>query len=342
MDQRVRWLDTAKGIGIFFVIAGHSLTGPIREASPVYDLLYELIYAFHMPLLVFLSGCSFSLAQKRYAAVSPCLFAEKKAKSFLLPYLSYNLVVYLFFAAANCFPALTHILEDAGYGFLSPVTWIRGFLHGSSPYAYHTWYMYAMFLYSILTYTAIRLFPDCLRRQQFCCGLFAFILLLIHFFTPVGTWPGMRDITYFYLWFILGWQFCGRQLSVSASLFCIFTPLAVFLINTIFPIASGMPFIHHTGKLLLRVLTVPGIVSLIPRLKGLTETLFHFLGLHSMEIYLFHQPFIGSCLGGLLFMIFDIPPFITVAAAIVFSILFPLAAGSVIKRFGRLKLLFSL
>lgn len=46
MDKRIEWIDIAKGIGIFLVIAGHTFA--LSYSYP--------IYAFHMPLFFFLSG----------------------------------------------------------------------------------------------------------------------------------------------------------------------------------------------------------------------------------------------------------------------------------------------
>lgn len=53
------FLDLAKGIGIILVIAGHT----IQERAPDFDdsLLFRIIYSFHMPLFVFLSGAVVSL-----------------------------------------------------------------------------------------------------------------------------------------------------------------------------------------------------------------------------------------------------------------------------------------
>jgi|GEM_PF-1320458 len=48
-QQRVQWVDWAKGIGILLVVVGHT---PALEQSP----LFYLIYCFHIPLFFILSG----------------------------------------------------------------------------------------------------------------------------------------------------------------------------------------------------------------------------------------------------------------------------------------------
>lgn len=49
MQQRIEWIDIAKGIGMLMVIAGHTIS--LRYCYP--------LYAFHMPLFFFLSGLVF-------------------------------------------------------------------------------------------------------------------------------------------------------------------------------------------------------------------------------------------------------------------------------------------
>jgi fucose 4-O-acetylase-like acetyltransferase len=50
MNQRIEWIDVAKGIGIFLVIVGHLIS------HDNFNLLADYIYSFHMPLFFFLSG----------------------------------------------------------------------------------------------------------------------------------------------------------------------------------------------------------------------------------------------------------------------------------------------
>ncbi|MBC1212116.1 acyltransferase family protein [Listeria booriae] len=60
INERITWIDYAKGIGIILVVYGHVLRG-VFEAGldiPIKLFTYEdsFIYSFHMPLFFFLSG----------------------------------------------------------------------------------------------------------------------------------------------------------------------------------------------------------------------------------------------------------------------------------------------
>lgn len=53
--MRIEWLDSLKGFAIFLVVVGHVVLGYIRaETFMEYQwdlqLIYDLIYSFHMPL----------------------------------------------------------------------------------------------------------------------------------------------------------------------------------------------------------------------------------------------------------------------------------------------------
>lgn len=52
---RVEWLDSLKGILIILVVVGHFLL-PVWDAGGLITAVYQLIYLFHMPLFVFVSG----------------------------------------------------------------------------------------------------------------------------------------------------------------------------------------------------------------------------------------------------------------------------------------------
>jgi acyltransferase len=73
-NNRVSWIDVARGIGIILVVYGHTLSA---------DSFRYLIYAFHMPLFFFLSGLVFSYKPDQ----SFISILKKNTKGILYPYL---------------------------------------------------------------------------------------------------------------------------------------------------------------------------------------------------------------------------------------------------------------
>jgi fucose 4-O-acetylase-like acetyltransferase len=58
--NRIKWLDSARGLGIILVVIGHALGGLIDSKlganQDVFRQLFFAIYTFHMPLFFLLSG----------------------------------------------------------------------------------------------------------------------------------------------------------------------------------------------------------------------------------------------------------------------------------------------
>ena len=79
MNQRIEWIDAAKGIGICLVVAGHAL--------PANALAATVIWAFHMPLFFFLSG----LTAKAWRPGSAPSVA-RGLNSLVIPYIFFSVI----------------------------------------------------------------------------------------------------------------------------------------------------------------------------------------------------------------------------------------------------------
>jgi len=75
--------DNARGLAVLLVVVGHALS-PITDTAPAADWLYRLIYLFHVPLLVLVTGyLTAELTQRR---------AGRLVTGLLVPYLVFELV----------------------------------------------------------------------------------------------------------------------------------------------------------------------------------------------------------------------------------------------------------
>lgn len=71
-NQRIEFVDIAKGVAILLVLLGHLLMGE--------SLLKKSIYAFHMPVFFIISG--FFISEKTFR-----VFASRRFSSLIIPYL---------------------------------------------------------------------------------------------------------------------------------------------------------------------------------------------------------------------------------------------------------------
>ena len=81
VESRNTYFDNAKLLLIFFVVLGHILECFAYEHI-IYNSLYAIIYSFHMPLFIFISGY-FSKNLKK---------SRDNAFSYLIPYIIFNTI----------------------------------------------------------------------------------------------------------------------------------------------------------------------------------------------------------------------------------------------------------
>lgn len=85
--NRIIFLDIAKAICIILVVVGHYMP----DNSPMwYVMLNKVIYTFHMPLFMFVSGYVYIATKKDISYGS---FLMKKVKRLMIPYFTTSVIV---------------------------------------------------------------------------------------------------------------------------------------------------------------------------------------------------------------------------------------------------------
>lgn len=99
MNKRLDYIDAIKGLAIFLVVMGHVLAWLYQSpdeariiGKPM--LLFEAIYAFHMPLFIFVSGFLFGISYCSEFSIF-CSKLSRKAERLLIPYFICGTIVYL-------------------------------------------------------------------------------------------------------------------------------------------------------------------------------------------------------------------------------------------------------
>ena len=96
MKNRIKWLDIAKCLGIFFVFIGH-----LGKES---GLIYSFVWQFHVPLFFFLSGCSERIVDNKLKnkTISIKDYFLKNFKKIMIPFFMFSfLSMVLFFILRN-------------------------------------------------------------------------------------------------------------------------------------------------------------------------------------------------------------------------------------------------
>ena len=90
-EKRNEYMDFLKGFAILTVVVGHSISD-----IPGANLLFQLIYSFHMPLLFFISAWIEEQNREKYLSCGGKMLC-RRASELLLPYVSWMILYELFY-----------------------------------------------------------------------------------------------------------------------------------------------------------------------------------------------------------------------------------------------------
>lgn len=184
--NRIKWLDSARGLGIILVVIGHALGGlidsPIGKDQNMFRQLFFAIYTFHMPLFFLLSGL---LVPKRLEK-GPRDFLKGLIPSIIWPYFLWSIIQFTIIYALG---SLVNRPADSYWPIILSLPWNT---------VSQFWFLYALFWMHILS---VLLVPRLGREGflLFALALKAIALILVlpvpvklvsnHlFFYAVGLW----------------------------------------------------------------------------------------------------------------------------------------------------------
>jgi fucose 4-O-acetylase-like acetyltransferase len=175
--NRSKFFDNAKFALIFLVVFGHMIS-PLKEHDKILFTLYTVIYLFHMPAFIFISGY-FAKGYRKKG------YLLKSIQKILLPYflfqMIYSIVYYLIGKEKS--------LE---IDFLQP--------HWS------LWFLLSLFFWNLMLYAFARF-----KWKGF---VLAVILGIgIGYIDEVGSFLSLSRTFVFFPYFLLGFLFNGEQLK---------------------------------------------------------------------------------------------------------------------------------
>ena len=178
--------DYIKGVAIFLVIYGHSISHiDIGQTSWWENPVYKFIYMFHMPLFIFVSGYFFKVNK------NPVGYVGNKLKTLIVPAVCATPFIFL----ADCLNKGTFELHQ----FFSLLK-------------VDLWFLKCLFICSICTY-AIVFICDKLKltiRSQICGFIIALLMFYVIGYCKLGM---LFNAQHLYFFFILGYLF--RDSSVE-------------------------------------------------------------------------------------------------------------------------------
>lgn len=270
-DKRDLRIDSIKGPLILLVVIGHQIE-PFIEVSPMIHAVFLLIYSFHMPLFVMISGY----------LTNPSADSRKFWRGELI-----------LFEALLMFQTIRCLLTTLYFGFswrmLITPEWTL-------------WYLLSLIFWRFFLFVAYRVNDT---RKVLLVLLAASVLMALAFgFIPVGTEFSFQRTFYFFPFFVTGALLCdlhkhspgfrpSRWVLVMATLLSVVC--IVYLAYSIASRPEPCPFFGNSSygdvsDMLTRFccLVVGLCISLLIFRYFKTLRIFALLGASTLTIYLFH------------------------------------------------------
>lgn len=191
-QARLDYIDIAKGLGMFTIIWGHIV---------VWGVTNPFVYAFHIPLFFFLSGCVFN--REKYSNYKE--FLIKKIKSLLVPYVFFSLLTWCIFVVYERLINGTNIQDN-----IQPL--LQTFIaQGSGGYLVHNvplWFVTCLFVVENVYWFLSKL------RTKFIIVVIALLCAILGYF--MNTHPYASSIIDGFDFTKLPWNI---EVAFSALLF---------------------------------------------------------------------------------------------------------------------------
>ena len=165
--KRTAYFDNAKAILIYLVVLGHLMSGYLRQNEYV-DTLYLVIYLFHMPTFILISG-HFSRKIKGLKDL------KKIGKTLLLPYVIFQILYSLYYK--NIFG------DGVDIEFLEP--------------RYALWFLLSMIMWKMVLWI--------FGNHKSMILVSVIVSLLVGYIGEVNEWLSLSRTFFFFPFFLIGY-----------------------------------------------------------------------------------------------------------------------------------------
>lgn len=276
-SPRLDTVDKLKGFAIFLVVLGHIVAREPPQDAEWYVSLKDVLYRFHMPLFMFISGVILAYTRKPIASLSDYWGYVKRKFMRLMPaYFLFALIVFAgklafakFMQVDNSVPSLASLFDVV----LNPL----------SSYCAYLWYIYVLFI----LYALAPLLYYVTRGQLAWALPVAFALQ----FYDATNWFCISSCLEYSFVFLLGCV-AGEKYDSYNALIEKIGPAAAF--TFILALALALPL--DIPKFALGLLSIPACHAMMELRIGWSKGLLC-LATYTFPIYLMNTMFIGVTKG---------------------------------------------
>lgn len=285
-----RWpeLDLLKGLAILLVVFGHLVSRNDPQNVGWYEPLRQAVYAFHMPLFLYVSGYVAMLSGTLMSARRGCRpVIMQRARRLLLPFFSLGALILL----GKVFAMHWMFVDNTPAGLAAGTSAL--FWDTQHSPALSLWYLFVLFTVSV---TAMLLLNGQIARLPWL--IVAALLLYFFNLPPICYLDHIGTYAVFFMAGAGAASLGERWLGAIAR----YWPAAmlVFLASLGGLVLAGTGWPQKLIMLPVGAFSMPAIHGML-RVHGAScPRILHVLGRYSFMIYLFNTLFIGLAKGVLL------------------------------------------
>ncbi|MBO7730835.1 MAG: acyltransferase [Lachnospiraceae bacterium] len=322
-NKRIAYIDALKGFTILCVVLGHIATGNLWNpfTQTTYFYLYNIIYSFHMPLFILLSGETF------YRAYCSSKYGNGQKKRIGLQIARLSILYFLW----SLILGLSRLLFAEAIH--TPAAWTDIFLIPVKPIQL-LWYIFVL----IIFYLFFGIFQ--LERANMWIMLsVTFLFNLGSYFLPSGFYFDVKHVFYYSFFFFLGivlakrWQ---KETSLKEQKIVRLVLLLLIVVSLVLCIIFWTPARFLNEHFLVNWF-LAGSFSLcfyylFKEVGWLGNSGFlGYLGKHSLEIYLIHT-FVLSAIRYLLTKSGIASPVVFIILGLPCGVIIPLLISFVLRK----------
>lgn len=291
MNQRVEYIDTAKGLCMVLVVLFH-----VEIATDVHLPIDNYVQIMFMPLFYFLSGMFF----KDYG--NPKEFYRKKINSLLVPFL------FFYTTTSLVIPKIMQLLIN--YDIKNPITWksLWAFIYPEMFTNSPIWFLLSLFIVNILFYYInkfVQMYdlkhkPSVTIAVCFLCGILGYCFYYLGINLPSYIDSSLTALPFFCLGYVINRYSSWLNYNKKCDRYNWFI-LMILVVFTYFGAYDTASYIHNTYNVdvfSLYIFGFSGLSSLVLFCKLIHNIpLVSYWGRYSLIILVFHQPLIKIYLG---------------------------------------------
>jgi fucose 4-O-acetylase-like acetyltransferase len=267
-------VERAKGLAIFLVVLGHLKADIYPAGNEWYRQLCMVLYKFHMPFLMFLTGLiMFYIYPAIETSQDYISYVKKKFFRLIPAYIIFALLI----AVGKTLAGQFAYIENPVHGFKG---FIDVFVCPNSSYARSLWYVYVVFIYFLIVPILLKLF-----KQNFE-ALLLFTLAL--YFVPRTQYFAQSQVFEYMFVFL-----CGCYAARHLNKYTVLIDQYSWVFNVAFAGFLILALQISVPKLMLGLLSIPALHSLVRWRTVERMRLLGYLGKFIFPIYLMNTMAIG-------------------------------------------------